>query len=101
MENRPRMRIECYSGRHSIDALCTIDDRLHYPLMPDMQSVKNTKSQDRWPCDIRILYSMKNLHQLSGVLLSLPLFRHLISCAEQDSFEHSPPLQHRVRKRRY
>ena len=63
MQNRPRMRIERDRRRHRANRFCPLDDRLHYPLMPEMQPVKNAERQDGRPLDIRVLGAVKNFHQ--------------------------------------
>ena len=41
MKDRTRMRVEGNGRRDGTARLCTLDDRLHDPLMPEMQPVKN------------------------------------------------------------
>jgi hypothetical protein len=65
MEHRPRMRVERYCGGHRSDMPRALDNRLHYLLVPEMQTVKNAKRQDCRPHDIGIIRAVKYLHVLS------------------------------------
>src|SRR5213075_3144548 len=45
MQHRTRVRIERNGCRNRSDRFRSLDDRFHYPLMPQMQTVKNAKRQ--------------------------------------------------------
>jgi hypothetical protein len=46
MKHSARMRIERDGGWTSSDRVRPLDNRLHYPLMAEMQVVKDTQCQD-------------------------------------------------------
>ena len=62
MEHGPRMWIESYSRRLRANCLRSIDNRSHYFLMAEMQSIENAQRQDRRAEDVCILNAVKNLH---------------------------------------
>ena len=66
MKHGTRMRVECDSRRHDTGRFGLHDDRFHYPLMPDVQPVKNAQRQDRRPCNIRVLCTVKYFHPLQN-----------------------------------
>src|SRR5690606_37872920 len=65
MQHRPRMRVKSDRRRHRIDGASTLDHRLHYPLVPQMQTVKNAQRQNRRPLNIRVLSPVKYSHYFS------------------------------------
>lgn len=58
------MRIKSKGRRHSLYSRRTLDNRLHYPLMPKMQPVKNAQRQYRRAEDVCILSAVKYFHTL-------------------------------------
>jgi hypothetical protein len=62
MEHGSRVRVESYRRRLCADCLRAIDNRAHYFLVTEMQSIENAQRQNRRAEDIRILGAVKNLH---------------------------------------
>ena len=62
MEHGPRMWIESYSRRLRANCLRSIDNRSHYFLMAEMQSIENAQRQNRRAKYIRVLSAVEYFH---------------------------------------
>ncbi len=63
MQDRARVRIEGNGSGRCTSHLCSLDDRLHDPLVPEMQPVKHPKRQHGWLGDICVVGAVKDLHR--------------------------------------
>ena len=66
------MRVEGDGRRVSVRLFCPVDDTLHYPLVPDMQAVKNAKRQHRRLHDVSVLEAVEYLHLHSNGISGVP-----------------------------
>jgi hypothetical protein len=62
VQDRPWVRVKRDRRRGRIDRISPLDHRLHYPLVPQMQPVKNAQRQDGGLLNIRVLCAVKYLH---------------------------------------
>ena len=77
MKHSTRVRVERDGGRLRFGRPRAFNHRLHYPLMAEMQPVKNPERQYRRAMNISVLGSVKDLHLCTKGLyrLNLPPLR--------------------------
>jgi hypothetical protein len=69
MEDRTRMWVECDRSGDGVGGFRALDYQLHYFLMTEMESVKNTERQHRRPHNVGVLGAVKYFHTLSVAIV--------------------------------